>query len=406
MKKFFNWLANNWLKVIGYGLAGLIVSFLLFFRLGTLVPNFSLSEQTAIANANKARKIADNPLYAPHKAIQWSIQRAGFHGTGAMRSVSAVYGAISIVALYVLLRLWHTERVAVFGTALFAASSWFLHTARLATPEILSAIFILVTLSITYLSAYSKKRSPWLLLLLVITVAGGLYVPGVVYVLMPILVWKSGAIKSLVLKVKLKYTLLIGVIGAACLVPLAYAFVRDFGLIKDWLLIPENFPTVRDLIHNAVSIPAILLVQAPSDPVLGLGNLPLLDAFSGIMFVLGLYYWERQLSMMRLIFGVITAFVVLVLLAAINSRETLGMLLLPISYLVIISGIIVLLQQWFTVFPRNPLARSVGIAAMTVVIGLTALYHISRYFIAWPNTPETKEAFIIPAQADKPFWRK
>jgi len=57
-----------------------------------------------------------------------------------------------------------------------------------------------------------------------------------------------------------------------------------------------------------------------------------------------------------------------------------------------------MLQQWFTVFPRNPFARSAGAILMTIVVLLAAYNGFSQYFIAWPNTPETKAVFTEPTE--------
>jgi uncharacterized membrane protein YoaK (UPF0700 family) len=68
-------------------------------------------------------------------------------------------------------------------------------------------------------------------------------------------------------------------------------------------------------------------------------------------------------------------------------------LLLPIIYFVAANGIAAMLVSWFTVFPRNPVARSIGLILITAAVLITCVFHVKRYFVAWPNASETTQAF-------------
>ena len=66
---------------------------------------------------------------------------------------------------------------------------------------------------------------------------------------------------------------------------------------------------------------------------------------------------------------------------------------LPLLYIFIGGGLSFLLIQWLHVFPRNPIARMIGISMLSALVVLIAAYHLNRYFIAWPLSPQTKAAF-------------
>lgn len=67
-------------------------------------------------------------------------------------------------------------------------------------------------------------------------------------------------------------------------------------------------------------------------------------------------------------------------------------ILLPFIYLLASIGIGRMLGNWFIVFPRNPVARNIGLGLIIGMIALVGYYHITRYFVAWPNSPETINA--------------
>ena len=110
-----------------------------------------------------------------------------------------------------------------------------------------------------------------------------------------------------------------------------------------------------------------------------------------ILAVLGAYsyFYQRRLSRTGLL-AVLAIFACVMI--ALNGPLWLP-LLMPIVYILTAMGIAVLLQKWFTVFPRNPLARTVGITILCLALATVSVYHLQRYFIVWPNTTATKITF-------------
>jgi hypothetical protein len=52
-----------------------------------------------------------------------------------------------------------------------------------------------------------------------------------------------------------------------------------------------------------------------------------------------------------------------------------------------------MLHAWLTVFPRNPVARTTGIALVSIVVVMAVSYHLTSYFVAWRYDPATLSAF-------------
>src|SRR5690606_18724064 len=114
----------------------------------TLVPGLSEAELQTLNQSGDWHVILDNPINAPYKLLQLVLAKFDLVSPFTVRSISALCGLAAIGAFYYVLSRWHTSRIALLGTALFATSSWFLYYARLATPEILLPLAAL--LSIVY----------------------------------------------------------------------------------------------------------------------------------------------------------------------------------------------------------------------------------------------------------------
>ena len=89
----------------------------------------------------------------------------------------------------------------------------------------------------------------------------------------------------------------------------------------------------------------------------------------------------------------IVGFLVLLLAISIEASPLGYAILIPFIYIFAATGVVTLLTQWYQIFPKNPVARAVGIVPMVLVLLVVMSYHLNRYFIAWPNTPETQIAF-------------
>lgn len=183
----------------------------------------------------------------------------------------------------------------------------------------------------------------------------------------------------------------LAVIFVGLLLPLLWTFYSNPELIKVYLGLPQAWPSPLEFVKNVANVPVQLFLRGPDSPTTWLGRLPLVDWFGSIMFVIGgyAYYFKQKLDRTRFIvyvFGVGT------ILVALGGPVTVAVLL-PFVYLIIAGGIALMLQQWYTVFPRNPVARITGTVLMTLAVLMSVFYNINHYFIAWPNAPETKQVF-------------
>lgn len=378
-----------WRQTLGYALVVAAVVGVLWFQLGTLVDGPSAQEIAARASADTWRELIANPLFLPHKIVQFIFILLGKDGIFWMRSASALFGVLILIVFFDIIRGWYSQRVAFLGSFLLLSSAWFLHFARLATPEILFACSIGLLWAGIKLRAHTAPRIRTILATMVIII-GCLYVPGLAWLIIPLLVWQRKLVWKEFSKIPRVLAVFVVIAAIIGLTPLLYGIVMDPILITDWLLIPREF-ALGQWWSNAWHLPFWLSLRGPKLPVYWLGRTPFLDAFALAMFALGVYVlWHyRRLDRVR----AIAVIIILACVLAIFNGPVVLAIALPLIYIVVTAGIALLLQQWFTIFPRNPLARTVGLVMVTLIIALAGYYNLRSYFIAWPRTPETRQVF-------------
>ncbi len=366
----------------------------LSIRLSTVGPGIGVIEAPTIHSV-QARSVSlrhillEDPLFLPYKAGTYALEKAGLTNLAAIRAIGVFFGAVAVVSLYLILRHWHTRRIAILGSVLFLTSSGLLHAARLAVPE--TSYLLIVPLIFLGIKLQGGKRPFVFLSLVLLLAAAVLYLPGLVWLLVPVFLWQRKRLLQQAREVNawaLSVTLLLAVV---ILAPLFYALVTQDDFWKLWLGYQRPFVSPLVTLKIIGNTLGVIFVRGPLEPSLNVGRLPLLDIATSVFAVLGLYWYffQRKLDRTKLLLGGLL-FGVLLITAYGNMAQS---VLLPFIYIFAASGIALLLQQWFTVFPRNPLARGIGIGLITLLVAAISFYHLQRYFVAWPHTLGTKAVF-------------
>lgn len=381
-----------WQSFIVYGLGIFAVGMLLFFKLDGLVPAFSQPELDYVTKNSSLESIIDQPIYAPHALVQHGLIKLGYGNVAAMRAVSAIFALLGATMFYYVVKRWYSARVALLSLAMFASSAWYLHFARLATPHIFRVFVVLAVFAFGTWARQTRSRNLMMVLGSLI-MASLFYVSGFAVLAIAILAWQRKSLAIYVRESSSFALIIAGLILVGSLVPLGLAVIQDVNYLKVIAGLPETVPSVGQVLKKLLDIPVQLAVKGPSNPVLWLGRVPLVDIFTLGMAFLGAYayYFKKKLDRTKLLFaGGIFSFV----LAAIGDVVTPDVLI-PIIYILAAAGIGLMLQQWSTVFPRNPLARSIGTSLVSIAVILAVFYSVNHYFIAWPNAPETKAVFQL-----------
>jgi 4-amino-4-deoxy-L-arabinose transferase-like glycosyltransferase len=392
MKRRLRYLGEHKLSVLAIiaGFAGL--GFLMFYKLGSLVGGIAPSELTTTVTPLGWHGIIDNPLYLPLKAVRSAVfYLSPDYGQYLLRAPNALFGALSVISFAWLIWLWHGRRTAILTTLLFATSAWTLHVSRLANFDVMY-LWAVVTLLLSHVLIYRFGSKPYVWYICLFAWGILLTIPGMVWLVMIEAVLQ----RSLLLKGWRDFSRwwqrLLTVIMPFVWLPLVgYALYRDHGLVRPFLGLPDTFAQGSELAKQFGGVPVHLFVRGPQYPDLWLDRVPILSIFTLAVCLLGIYFyvtkWKSARS--RLL---ATLFIVGFVLVGFKGPVSLS-LLVPVLYVVAATGIAYLLHEWLKVFPRNPLARGLGIGLVALAVAVSCTYNLRAYFVAWPHNPDTKATF-------------
>lgn len=381
LRSFFK---KNIKIILSTGLLFGIIIFLLGFRLTGVAPTLQ-AEQARVNSLRSSQSIISDVSSAGEYLV---VRTAGFDAIN-LRYYSIGLGLLSAIILFVLLRKWHTRRVAWATTILYGASAYFLAISRSG----LSDAAMLAALPLLLLAGTWLRRKKDIVKLPIATLICTLllYLPGLWLFLL------SGVValrKRIGLAFKLNSKLVVAVSLGTLLIglfPLVYVFSKNPSQMFAWLTLLDSLSIdLKSLANNFIGIFDVLFYRGFDDRTFWLTGSAILDVIAMAFIALGIYSYRVGLHPMRK--RVLYGFSILSLIVITIGGTSLMPLFIPLLYIFAANGIAFLLQQWFTVFPRNPLARTTGILFLSLLVLFSCFYQVRKYFVAWPNSPDTISA--------------
>jgi hypothetical protein len=299
-----------------------------------------------------------NPINAPYKLLDFVFFRINPHNATLARLASVVFALTAVALFFSIMYRWHGKRTAILATVLFGTSSWLLHVGRLGVGGgTLVLVPLILILFVSWLNATERHGSA--LVCMAIVTAFALFTAGAVWFLAAsyLLAWKT--ISKHVAAVRQREKVLSAVILVVALAALGYAVYRSPHIYKEWLALPTTFPAPLTLIRQWLDSAAFLFVRGPYAPDAWLAHTPLLDVFTEAMAAAGGYFYVTHYKNLRS--HMLAAFLAIgSMLVALNGAAAMSFVV-PVAYLIAGTGLTYALHEWLRVFPRNPIARGVGV---------------------------------------------
>lgn len=372
-----------------YVVVGITLLILYVYGSRRFLPGLSSAEIEMVKDSSSLSNIINNPLWLPYKLIGLLFHSLKFSAE-TYRFISAGMVMAAVYAFNSLCRIWYRPRVAALTTALFALSSTTLTLARVATPAVLLYTWLFLAAAVLWFRQTRRVRLAPVGVLVLLAFA--LYIPGAVWFMVLLAIWFWRDVPRYFKDMK-RWAIGAGALGAILVcAPLVYAFVHDGHLLTAWLLLPSAYDLNTSLTALR-DIPAAFFYRStPASSAYGLGSLPLLDAFSGTMLLIGLYAYRKSLKLERTVIYSCAA-IVSIVLTTLSANQLYLFMLLPFTYLLAGNGMAYLMEEWRGVFPRNPLARIVGTTILSIAVLSACLYHMNRFYVAWQNNPSVKQIY-------------
>ncbi len=385
------WLSNNWKNLIYGAILMVALASLYLFKLGSLVRGDGFRESIQYLGINGLGNINSDITYGPVKFLQLLMVKIDEPNSTLLRLVSVASVILAVVLFYRLIRKWHTPRIALLASALFATSSFSLNQGRYSLQT--AALLIVFPALLLFGTWLKSKKNVKKIIVIGPSVALLLYIPGmmIIIALLGIAFRKRLLLATQFMKRREQYTgmaltgiLLVPLVGSIIQKPATLFSLSGFDFIANNAL--------KSSFDKFLQVPIDLFYAAEIDNYRWLTGTPVLDVATIVLVILGLYGYvrgEHPLRLRLLGLGIVSSWLL------ITSSSYLGLgLLIPLIYILVANGIAYLLQTWFTVFPKNPAARRTGIIVVSILIAAIGSFQSYRYFIVWPNTPETKSSLI------------
>lgn len=400
LKLFRAYTADNWKFSLLIVAITVVLALLLTYKLGSLVGGLSQSEyDTKVLLAGDGLKLGEiirEPLFLPYEGLQYLLQFTPFTGPAGIRSIGALFGLLSVLAMFYIFKKWYTLRIAILGSILYATTSWFLHTSRYADQ---AASYLLLPLLVAAMIALqAKARSGLAMACVLVFGLSALYIPGVILFLLPAVIIKRKVILKALRLQPLWYKLVTGVLGLILLAPLAVMLIKPLpgssalANIAQLFGVPgEGLHSVKTMVFTLKDRLADIFAYNTSGPMFTPGHLPWLDICTTVLVVIGAVqfarYWRLDRSKLIVVVGLLS-----LLLIALGGPVS-SVILLPFLFLFAVEGLKWLLEIWLDVFPRNPFARGFAVVIICILTLSVSFYQINKYFFAWGKAPETRQVF-------------
>lgn len=385
-KRFQRLLKQQWRSVVVAAVLVVVPLSLFTIRLASHSRGILPEEQRYLAQSDTVREVFQSPGFMPHRIAMYALQKVGIHHIIYYRAISVVIGLVAVWGFYYILTRWYTRRVALIGAALLSGSSLLLHTVRVALPDVL-LLCILMTIAIGLWLQRTKKRL-LALYVFVSVLALTVYIPGLIWVAVAALIWQGKRLARVIARQKTLHRCGLILTPVLLLAPA----VASLGLHPLEALTVVGLPAhaigVRELLSHAQDTLVGIAWRHKGSSSNWTPNTPVFDIITTAMIVLGFYSlrFEQKLRRSRIQLGILALTLSLVL----TMGPVTMVAILPAFYLLAAGGVAFMLQQWFTVFPRNPFARVVAVICICgAVLGIT-IYQTYRYFTVWPNHPDVR----------------
>ena len=389
MRQIQKWILDFWVFNISVILSLAAVIGFMWYKIASIPSGYSPLEWAIHLNlSQKAYSLGyiwNHIFFAPYYLALLIPQYMNRYGLFSIRSVSNVFGLICVVIFFYINWRWWGTLIAVLSTILFGTSFWFFQISRNGGPTILYILAALIIILLGFV-VRNKERHETKTLLSALLALLLLYIPGMVWFVVIAAVLQRKLIIEEYKKLPTQVKLIIPLASIIFLFPLIRECYLSQSSLKTFFGLPIVF-SFHTFLINLAEWPLIIFFRNPILNQYSIGHLPILSVFADIMFVLGAYWiWlKRKLDRFYLLGATIIISWVLYALGGPVSIY----LSLPFVMCIAATGIAFFIGQWFTVFPKNPVARVTGITVLVFAVLVIGWFNIDAYFNAWPHTINT-----------------
>lgn len=388
-RKVTDYLLYRWRYILGYGVIALVVLSLLLVAALFTPGAISQEEMRSVATSSQPLRSLDPSLIVnlPYHLLQRaSISLLGV-SVLSIKLPSLILSVLSIIGMFILLRGWFRHNVAILTTLLIVTTGQFLFLSQHGAPGI---VYIFWSVWMLVAALMISRRAPmgWLWkIILAGIISLSLYTPLSIYIIVALLsaVILHPHLRYIVRRMSKLKTALASFVGLLLIAPLAYVIWQhpetgftllgfpgdSFDLKANALTFVGNYFDFMTPVHGIYM-----------SPLYGVGTLALITL--GVMRLFTATYTARSY--------VITAWTILLIPVILLNPDSIGVTFVP-ALLLMAMGVASLISMWYSLFPRNPYARVVGLVPLVILMGGMLATSVDRYVNGYTYNPELASKF-------------
>ncbi len=321
-----------------------------------------------------------------------------------VRIVPALLGIAAVWFLYLWLSSWFSRRIGLMAAMLYAVSPWVITASRRA--DLHGLVLLMVPLVAWAFTRAFQTGSLWrygiagILLGLSLTNDLGSAMLLVITILVGghLLIRRREFVQHTKAGITVSLIALVAVLGITVLAHLGNPSQIVASVTPD-LAIAKQTPA--HWVTSATKSLIMFNVHGDDNFSNNVGGAPLLNFFVGLMFVMGILVAASRFHRAR--YGALLALFVVLLIPALLSPYApdarAALVIAPIVIALSAVGINYLLDIWYSTFPVNSAARSLGTLPIILLLLITLYQGYKQYFVAWAGSPEVYQVHNEPANA-------
>jgi hypothetical protein len=358
----------------------LIFSLTLFFWRLASSPSHLSGGELAAKKASNLTALGNNIFFAPWRLVNDLALHLKHDSIFLQRSVSVMFGLICLVAFFYCLRTWLGSMIAAITSLFLLTTPLFLLASRSASPRIM--YFWPIVLIAAYLIYWRSDRVNLNALSLVLVSATSLYVPGLIWLLLVLALFKWQRLREAAGDLSRKNLVIFGAVFLLAISPLILSLVIHPGLLRSYFLIPSHFASVINILKDWGWAFLSLFIKSKQHQELSLGRSAILDIAQIGLILFGSY--ALVIKLRQPLYLIIAGLVLITFLAGLSGNYYfLASLVVPLLVLAGF-GLRFLYLEWLHTFPKNPLPRYFAYGLMITLVLIHLLYGIRYSLIAWP----------------------
>ncbi len=386
-------------------LAGLIVviGLAIYFRftqLGTLPPGLSDAEAM---NANSVMNVI-NKTQSFNGLLQQGLGQtvttlamavsAKLNGSTAfaLRLPMALLGIVGVIVTYGWINSWFGRKTALIAALLLAVTPWSVGLSRTGISTAGTIVIVPTVLWLLTL-AMRSKRLVWQLAagaalgISTASIAGLWFLIGLALAIVPLLLLRRKFDKKLVRRLGL-------VLGAALLLGIpTIGFRLSSNNIQLTQVTVGDFSSAASRVSQTLGM---FNIHGDNDFHYNIGGTPELNLFVGLMFLVGLLVCIMRISQARyrvllILFG--SLLIPAMMASSGTPNSLLALIAAPVIFAIAALGIIYMLDVWYSTFPINSAARTLGTVPIVLLLLMSVYQSHKQYFVAWAKSPEVYTAY-------------